>query len=111
MTKTAAIAIARQHCAIWGRGTSWTVSGPYYWTVSGPYYGPTTEHQCSSYARAVAIRTIWRARIAISMLIEPDAEAAYAARWAIEEVMHDPYTRVPRTLAALVTVGLAAART
>lgn len=108
MTKTAAIAAARQHCAIWGRGTSWTVSGPYYHSQPD---GPTTEHQCSSYARAVAIRTTWRARIAISLLINPDLHAWFAARCAIDEVMHDPYTRGPRTLAALVDIGLAAART
>ena len=104
MTKTAAIAIARQRCAIWGRGTDWTVSGPYY--PRRPT-GPTTEHQCSSYARAVAIRTSWRARIAIALMLEPDADVNYAVRFAIEEAIHD--THGPRTLAALVRVGLAAA--
>lgn len=106
MTKTAALALARRHCAIWGRGTSWTVSGPYYYSQ---LTGPTTESQCSSYSRAVAIRTTWRANIAIALLIESDVDADYAARCAIEEAMHE--THGPRTLAALVNVGLAAART
>ena len=110
MTKTAAIAIARRHCAIWGRGTSWTVSGPYYHHRPT---GPSTEHQCSSYARAVAIRTVWRARIALALMLEPNADVAnadvdYAARWAIDEAIHD--THGPRTLPALVKIGLAAAR-
>lgn len=102
MTKTAAIAIARRHCAIWGRGTDWTVSGPYYHHRPT---GPTTEHQCSSYARAVAIRTAWRARIALSLMLD-DADVDYAVRWAIDEAMRE--THGPRTLAALVNVGLAA---
>ena len=105
MHKTAAIAIARRHCAIWGRGSSWTVSGPH---RSSEPAGPTTEHQCSSYARAVAIRTAWRARIALALLIN-DVDADFAARCAIDEAIHD--THGPRTLAALVTVGLNAART
>lgn len=106
MTKTAAIAIARRQCAIWGRGTDWTVSGPYYFHRPT---GPSTEHQCSSYARAVAIRTAWRANIAIYLLIEPDVHAEYAVHWAIDEAMQE--THGPRTLAALVNIGLAAART
>ena len=102
MTKTAAIAIARSRCAIYGRGTSWTVSGPYYHNQPA---GPTAENHCSSYSRAVAIRTAWRASIAISLLIGPDAHAEYEARCAIDEAMRE--THGPRTLAALINIGLA----
>ena len=102
MTKTAAIAIARRHCAIWGRGTSWTVSGPYYHHQPA---GPSTEHQCSSYRQAVAIRTAWRAHIALALLVD-DVDDYYAAVWAIDEAVRE--THGPRTLAALVDIGLSA---
>jgi len=64
-SKTAAIREASGYCAIAGQRTSWHIYGPY--RYSDPH-GPSTEMTADSYAKAVAIRTAWRARIALALM-------------------------------------------
>lgn len=75
-SKTAALAKARTAVsAPIGRGTSWTIYGPYrYADISGP----STEGNDSSYPASAARRARWVARIALALMgrLTDDASAA-----------------------------------
>lgn len=98
MSKTAAIRLARGHCALWGRRTSWTVSGP--WDSNNPR-GPVTEISADSYTKAARMRTVWRACIALAYMGRLTADTSHAVDWAAD-YGHD------HSLPGLVEVGLRA---
>lgn len=69
ISKTAALREASRYTNIYGRGTSWTVTGPY--RCSEPA-GPGTSHSCDSYTKAVAARAGWTAGVALCLMGRPD---------------------------------------
>lgn len=89
MSKTAAIREASKYCSISGRGTSWTVYGPY---RSSQPDGPSTESNADSYTKALLIRSAWRARIALHFMGRLDEDTKFA----VEEAAYggsQPMTR------------------
>jgi len=73
MTKTNTIKVARATVSRpIGARTSWIVFGPY---RRDQPHGARTEHHASSYAQAVAVRTLWVAEIALAWL-EVDADVS-----------------------------------
>lgn len=81
LSKTAAIREASTHCSISGRGTSWTIYGPY--SSSNPS-GPSTESHADSYPKALKIRAAWRARIALHLMGRLNDDT----RFAVEEAAY-----------------------
>lgn len=93
MSKTAAIREAAEHVSIWGKGTSWTVCGPYRYA---DLRGPSTEVSADSYAKAAWVRTKWRARIALTLM----GQLTDDADWIIEDSQGDLRTIVNRAVIA-----------
>ena len=54
-----------------GRGTSWTLYGPY---RLNDLHGPSTSVNYDRYQKAVAGRTIWVAQIALSLMGKPELQ-------------------------------------
>lgn len=102
MNKTNAIKEAMRHGVITGRGRSWTVWGPYYCDRPS---GPSTGIQRDSYAKAVVLRSKWRADIAISLmdLTHNDRETALME---IDYLASEPFG--PHDVRGLVDAGLRA---
>lgn len=69
ISKTAALREASRYTNIYGRGTSWTVTGPY--RCSEPD-GPGTSHSCDSYTKAAACRALWTAEVALCLMGRAD---------------------------------------
>ena len=99
MTKTDAIRTARRAVSIHGARTSWVVIGPYH---RDDIHGPSTEVNESSYQKALARSTAWKAEVALGLM----GRLTNAASDAIDYEMYNPYGA--RTVDALVKSGLAA---
>lgn len=100
--KTAAINQASKTVSIWGRGTSWTVCGPY--SYDDPS-GPCTESHCDSRAKAVRRAAAWKACVALSLMGHLTEDAHYAVDYAA----NGGYDSVSDTR-ALVDLGIRTAR-
>ena len=99
MTKTEAIRTARRAVSIHGARTSWVVIGPYH---RDDIHGPSTEVNESSYQKALARSTAWKAEVALGLM----GRLSDDARYAIERDMDDPHA--DHSVEALVKIGLAA---
>lgn len=65
LSKTTAIAKASKSVSIHGRGTNWTIYGPY--RASEPA-GPYTQASASGYDEAVRRRAAWAADVALALM-------------------------------------------
>lgn len=95
MSKTAALAEARSLVHIYGRGTSWTVSGPYHYDKP---HGPSTEHNVDSYAKAVRTRTCWRAYIALTLMGRASANSmwfVFSTPGSLEDIVNGALKETP----------------
>jgi len=54
-----------------GRGTSWTLYGPY---RLNDLHGPSTSLNYDNYRKAVEGRTIWVAQIAVALMGKPELQ-------------------------------------
>jgi hypothetical protein len=83
MNKTQAMKTARRAVGQpQGRGTSWTIYGPYYCTEDG-LRGPSTELRASTYWEARAKRAEWVCYLALKLMgwTEEEADAASCTDW------------------------------
>lgn len=97
MNRTEAIHTASKSISIHGRGTSWTIIGPYHY---GDPSGPYTETTATSHREAVRRAAEWRAGVALALL----GKSSEHAQWAIYDARRENTGDVRR----LVRIGLAA---
>lgn len=103
MNRREALLTASQYVSIQGRGTSWTIIGPY--RVSD-LDGPSTEGTATSYQKAVARRTAWRAAIALTLLGLMQSEDDISTCQV--EIMRAMGEERPHDLASVVNAVIAA---
>jgi hypothetical protein len=98
MTKTESIRTARRAIGHpCGRGTSWSVYGPYYSNAEG-LRGPSTEVHASSYWQARALRAQWVAYLALRLMgwDQDEADVVYCCSGdssRIEDIIADAVKR------------------
>jgi hypothetical protein len=102
VSKSAAITQAAKTVSIWGRGTSWTVCGPYRYEKPS---GPCTESQCDSREKAMRRAAAWKACVALSLMGKLTEDAHYAVDYAA----NGGFDQIGNTR-QLVGIGLKAAR-